>query len=145
MGHMMESRCVFAAGSPFCFSGLIWRYLQCSTHTAVQYSGQRLKSRWHSEYVQGRTFLTHNLSPISHTSSYEVLHLFNIYFWVLCFFTSQHIEGWLSSRQDHERERAVRTAAEMLHFYLDHLSVKVWPYVTPSIITRLKSPNLIMK
>ncbi|MCJ8728677.1 hypothetical protein PDJAM_G00007090 [Pangasius djambal] len=36
----------------------------------------------------------------------------------------KHIESWLSSKQDHERERAVRTTAEMLQFYLDSLSVK---------------------
>lgn len=36
----------------------------------------------------------------------------------------KHIESWLSSKQDHERERAVRTVAEMLRFYLDNLSVK---------------------
>ncbi|XP_053484916.1 maestro heat-like repeat-containing protein family member 1 isoform X1 [Ictalurus furcatus] len=36
----------------------------------------------------------------------------------------KHIESWLSSKQDHERERAVRAAAEMLQFYLDSLSVK---------------------
>ncbi|KAB5586895.1 hypothetical protein PHYPO_G00006680 [Pangasianodon hypophthalmus] len=36
----------------------------------------------------------------------------------------KHIDSWLSSKQDHERERAVRTTAEMLHFYLDSLSVK---------------------
>ncbi|XP_072535589.1 maestro heat-like repeat-containing protein family member 1 isoform X2 [Salminus brasiliensis] len=36
----------------------------------------------------------------------------------------KHIESWLSSRQDHERERAVRTTAELLQFYLDSLSVK---------------------
>ncbi|KAF4088237.1 hypothetical protein AMELA_G00080220 [Ameiurus melas] len=36
----------------------------------------------------------------------------------------KHIESWFSSKQDHERERAVRTAAEMLQFYLDSLSVK---------------------
>ncbi|XP_060777885.1 maestro heat-like repeat-containing protein family member 1 isoform X2 [Neoarius graeffei] len=36
----------------------------------------------------------------------------------------KHIEGWLSSKQDHERERAVRTVAKMLQFYLDSLNVK---------------------
>lgn len=36
----------------------------------------------------------------------------------------KHIESWLSSRLDHERERAVRTTAELLQFYLDSLSVK---------------------
>ncbi|TSK34778.1 Maestro heat-like repeat-containing protein family member 1 [Bagarius yarrelli] len=36
----------------------------------------------------------------------------------------KHIESWLSSKQDHERERAVRTVAEMLRFYLDNLSIK---------------------
>ncbi|XP_027005038.2 maestro heat-like repeat-containing protein family member 1 isoform X1 [Tachysurus fulvidraco] len=36
----------------------------------------------------------------------------------------KHIESWLSSKQDHERERAVRTVAEMLNFYLDSLNVK---------------------
>lgn len=36
----------------------------------------------------------------------------------------KHIESWLSSKQDHERERAVRTVAELLQFYLDNLSVK---------------------
>lgn len=41
------------------------------------------------------------------------------------FYPPQHIESWLSSKQDHERERAVRTAAEMLQFYLNSLSVKV--------------------
>lgn len=38
---------------------------------------------------------------------------------------SQHIESWLSSGQDHERERAVKTMAELLQFYLEHLNVKV--------------------
>uniref|UniRef100_A0A8C2DVC3 Maestro heat-like repeat family member 1 n=1 Tax=Cyprinus carpio TaxID=7962 RepID=A0A8C2DVC3_CYPCA len=41
-----------------------------------------------------------------------------------CFCTFQHIESWLSSGQDHERERAVKTTAELLQFYLDNLSVK---------------------
>ncbi|XP_036439698.1 maestro heat-like repeat-containing protein family member 1 isoform X1 [Colossoma macropomum] len=36
----------------------------------------------------------------------------------------KHIESWLSSRQDHERERAVRTTAEILQFYLNSLNVK---------------------
>ncbi|XP_053350115.1 maestro heat-like repeat-containing protein family member 1 isoform X1 [Clarias gariepinus] len=36
----------------------------------------------------------------------------------------RHIESWLNSKQDHERERAVRTTAEMLQFYLNNLSVK---------------------
>uniref|UniRef100_A0A672LV94 Maestro heat-like repeat family member 1 n=1 Tax=Sinocyclocheilus grahami TaxID=75366 RepID=A0A672LV94_SINGR len=36
----------------------------------------------------------------------------------------KHIESWLSSGQDHERERAVKTTAELLQFYLDNLSVK---------------------
>uniref|UniRef100_A0AAY5EGS2 Maestro heat-like repeat family member 1 n=1 Tax=Electrophorus electricus TaxID=8005 RepID=A0AAY5EGS2_ELEEL len=36
----------------------------------------------------------------------------------------QHIESWLSSRQDHERERAMRTVAELLQFYLGSLNVK---------------------
>uniref|UniRef100_A0AAY5EJV1 Maestro heat-like repeat family member 1 n=1 Tax=Electrophorus electricus TaxID=8005 RepID=A0AAY5EJV1_ELEEL len=31
---------------------------------------------------------------------------------------------WLSSRQDHERERAMRTVAELLQFYLGSLNVK---------------------
>ncbi|KAK1795222.1 hypothetical protein P4O66_010397, partial [Electrophorus voltai] len=35
-----------------------------------------------------------------------------------------HIESWLSSRQDHERERAMRTVAELLQFYLGSLNVK---------------------
>uniref|UniRef100_A0A8C1M6D1 Maestro heat-like repeat-containing protein family member 1 n=1 Tax=Cyprinus carpio TaxID=7962 RepID=A0A8C1M6D1_CYPCA len=33
-------------------------------------------------------------------------------------------KSWLSSGQDHERERAVKTTAELLQFYLDSLSVK---------------------
>uniref|UniRef100_A0A672KDZ9 Maestro heat-like repeat family member 1 n=1 Tax=Sinocyclocheilus grahami TaxID=75366 RepID=A0A672KDZ9_SINGR len=41
-----------------------------------------------------------------------------------CFCTFQHIESWLSSGQDHERERAVKTTAELLQFYLDNLRVK---------------------
>ncbi|XP_006635903.2 maestro heat-like repeat-containing protein family member 1 isoform X1 [Lepisosteus oculatus] len=36
----------------------------------------------------------------------------------------KHIEGWLSSAQDFERERAVKMTAEMLDFYLENLSVK---------------------
>ncbi|KAG5856775.1 hypothetical protein ANANG_G00011450 [Anguilla anguilla] len=36
----------------------------------------------------------------------------------------KHIEGWLSSGRDYERERAVRTIAEILEFYLDNLKVK---------------------
>ncbi|XP_066539071.1 maestro heat-like repeat-containing protein family member 1 isoform X3 [Hoplias malabaricus] len=36
----------------------------------------------------------------------------------------KHIESWLSSRNDHERERAVKTTAEILQFYLDSLNVK---------------------
>lgn len=37
----------------------------------------------------------------------------------------QHIESWLSSAQDHERERAVTATAHILAFYLDNLTVKV--------------------
>ncbi|XP_018618550.2 maestro heat-like repeat-containing protein family member 1 isoform X3 [Scleropages formosus] len=36
----------------------------------------------------------------------------------------KHIEGYLSSRMDHERERAVSTTAEILDFYLERLNVK---------------------
>ncbi|XP_041962834.1 maestro heat-like repeat-containing protein family member 1 isoform X1 [Alosa sapidissima] len=36
----------------------------------------------------------------------------------------KHIEGWLSSGQDHERERAILTTLEILQFYLDSLNVK---------------------
>ncbi|KAG9345013.1 hypothetical protein JZ751_009553 [Albula glossodonta] len=36
----------------------------------------------------------------------------------------KHIEVWLSSGHDYERERAVRTMAEVLDFYLDNLTVK---------------------
>ncbi|XP_066571905.1 maestro heat-like repeat-containing protein family member 1 isoform X2 [Amia ocellicauda] len=36
----------------------------------------------------------------------------------------KHIEGWLSSPQDFERERAVQTTAEVLDFYLENLNVK---------------------
>lgn len=36
----------------------------------------------------------------------------------------KHIESWLSSKQDHERERAIRTTAEILKFYLESLHVK---------------------
>ncbi|XP_051999977.1 maestro heat-like repeat-containing protein family member 1 isoform X3 [Xyrauchen texanus] len=36
----------------------------------------------------------------------------------------KHIESWLSSGQEHERERAVKSTAELLQFYLDNLSVK---------------------
>ncbi|KAM6935902.1 maestro heat-like repeat-containing protein family member 1 isoform 1-T1 [Lycodopsis pacificus] len=36
----------------------------------------------------------------------------------------KHIESWLSSGQDHERERAVTATAHMLAFYLDNLTVK---------------------
>lgn len=37
----------------------------------------------------------------------------------------QHIEPWLSSGQDHERERAVTVTADILAFYLENLTVKV--------------------
>ncbi|CAN9513935.1 unnamed protein product [Ophioblennius macclurei] len=36
----------------------------------------------------------------------------------------KHIESWLSSGQDHERERAVTATAHILAFYLDNLTVK---------------------
>lgn len=36
----------------------------------------------------------------------------------------KHIEPWLSSRQDHERERAVTATAHILAYYLDNLTVK---------------------
>ncbi|XP_067366221.1 maestro heat-like repeat-containing protein family member 1 isoform X1 [Channa argus] len=36
----------------------------------------------------------------------------------------KHIESWLSSAQDHERERAVTATAHILAFYLDNLTVK---------------------
>ncbi|TRY56529.1 hypothetical protein DNTS_005416, partial [Danionella cerebrum] len=36
----------------------------------------------------------------------------------------KHVESWLSSGQEHERERAVKTMAQLLQFYLDNLSVK---------------------
>ncbi|XP_068425526.1 maestro heat-like repeat-containing protein family member 1 isoform X1 [Clinocottus analis] len=36
----------------------------------------------------------------------------------------KHIEPWLSSGQDHERERAATVTAHMLAYYLDNLTVK---------------------
>ncbi|XP_076592672.1 maestro heat-like repeat-containing protein family member 1 isoform X1 [Chaetodon auriga] len=36
----------------------------------------------------------------------------------------KHIESWLSSRHDHERERAVTATAHLLAYYLDNLTVK---------------------
>uniref|UniRef100_A0A1A8N4H9 Maestro heat-like repeat family member 1 n=1 Tax=Nothobranchius pienaari TaxID=704102 RepID=A0A1A8N4H9_9TELE len=36
----------------------------------------------------------------------------------------KHIESWLSSGQDHERERAIASTAHILAFYLDNLNVK---------------------
>ncbi|XP_056141693.1 maestro heat-like repeat-containing protein family member 1 [Lampris incognitus] len=36
----------------------------------------------------------------------------------------KHIESWVSSSQDHERERAVTTTAHLLTYYLDNLTVK---------------------
>ncbi|XP_017265503.1 maestro heat-like repeat-containing protein family member 1 isoform X2 [Kryptolebias marmoratus] len=36
----------------------------------------------------------------------------------------KHIESWLGSVHDHERERAIITTAHMLSYYLDNLSVK---------------------
>ena len=37
----------------------------------------------------------------------------------------QHLEPWLSSGQEQERERALKTTAHILAFYLDNLTVKV--------------------
>lgn len=70
------------------------------------------------------------VSKIPHTLSYVSLKFIKPSF-LSALFPSQHIESWLSSKQDHERERAVRTAAEMLQFYLDSLSVKVWHTIIP--------------
>uniref|UniRef100_H2RSI7 Maestro heat-like repeat family member 1 n=1 Tax=Takifugu rubripes TaxID=31033 RepID=H2RSI7_TAKRU len=39
-------------------------------------------------------------------------------------FMLEHIEPWLSSAEDHERERAVTATAHMLAYYLDNLNVK---------------------
>uniref|UniRef100_A0A3B5BK37 Maestro heat like repeat family member 1 n=1 Tax=Stegastes partitus TaxID=144197 RepID=A0A3B5BK37_9TELE len=36
----------------------------------------------------------------------------------------KHIESWLSSGQDHERERAITATAHILAYYLDNLTVK---------------------
>ncbi|XP_034468232.1 maestro heat-like repeat-containing protein family member 1 isoform X1 [Hippoglossus hippoglossus] len=36
----------------------------------------------------------------------------------------KHIESWLSSGQDHERERAVTATAQIMSYYLDNLTVK---------------------
>ncbi|XP_053289528.1 maestro heat-like repeat-containing protein family member 1 [Pleuronectes platessa] len=36
----------------------------------------------------------------------------------------KHIESWLSSGQDHERERAVTATAQILSYYLENLTVK---------------------
>ncbi|XP_028985036.1 maestro heat-like repeat-containing protein family member 1 isoform X2 [Betta splendens] len=36
----------------------------------------------------------------------------------------KHVESWLSSTQEHERERAVSATANMLAYYLDNLTVK---------------------
>ncbi|KAM4581297.1 maestro heat-like repeat-containing protein family member 1 isoform 1-T1 [Odontesthes bonariensis] len=36
----------------------------------------------------------------------------------------KHLESWLSSGQDHERERAVAATAHILAYYLDNLNVK---------------------
>uniref|UniRef100_A0AAR2JL30 Maestro heat-like repeat family member 1 n=1 Tax=Pygocentrus nattereri TaxID=42514 RepID=A0AAR2JL30_PYGNA len=53
------------------------------------------------------------------------------------FVFSQHIESWLSSRQDHERERAVRTTAEILQFYLNSLSNLVTFHNLGALLGRL--------
>uniref|UniRef100_A0A8C1X5M4 Maestro heat-like repeat-containing protein family member 1 n=1 Tax=Cyprinus carpio TaxID=7962 RepID=A0A8C1X5M4_CYPCA len=53
----------------------------------------------------------------------------------LCIF--QHIESWLSSGQDHERERAVKTTAELLQFYLDSLSNLVTFHNLGALVGRL--------
>ncbi|TNN35469.1 Maestro heat-like repeat-containing protein family member 1 [Liparis tanakae] len=37
-----------------------------------------------------------------------------------------HVESWLSSGQDHERERAVTVTAHLLAYYLDNLTVKIF-------------------
>uniref|UniRef100_A0A8C2FR03 Maestro heat-like repeat-containing protein family member 1 n=1 Tax=Cyprinus carpio TaxID=7962 RepID=A0A8C2FR03_CYPCA len=63
------------------------------------------------------------LQNISKNFNTKVKHMgFTPFIECLCIF--QHIESWLSSGQDHERERAVKTTAELLQFYLDSLSVK---------------------
>uniref|UniRef100_A0A9J7ZZU3 Maestro heat-like repeat family member 1 n=1 Tax=Cyprinus carpio carpio TaxID=630221 RepID=A0A9J7ZZU3_CYPCA len=54
-----------------------------------------------------------------------------------CFCTFQHIESWLSSGQDHERERAVKTTAELLQFYLDNLSNLVTFHNLAALVGRL--------
>lgn len=46
----------------------------------------------------------------------------------VCYCPAQHIESWLSSRHDYERERAVTATAHLLAYYLDNLTVKVHTY-----------------
>lgn len=42
-----------------------------------------------------------------------------------CVVFLQHIETWLSSGRDHERERAITVTAHILAYFLDNLNVKV--------------------
>lgn len=44
---------------------------------------------------------------------------------VVCCSALQHIETWLGSGQDHEREQSVTATAHILAYYLDNLNVKV--------------------
>ena len=50
----------------------------------------------------------------------------------------QHLESWLSSGQDHERERAVAATAHILAYYLDNLNVKVHRDTNTDIVNIIK-------
>lgn len=56
--------------------------------------------------------------------SCRVIFVFDLFSLILDF-VWQHIEPWLSSAEDHERERAVKATAHILAYYLDNLNVKV--------------------
>uniref|UniRef100_A0A672KBV2 Maestro heat-like repeat family member 1 n=1 Tax=Sinocyclocheilus grahami TaxID=75366 RepID=A0A672KBV2_SINGR len=86
--------------SPVCFKNKVCFSLQC-VFPQVLYSDT---STALDELL--RNVLARDLSPDGLQSMFK------------------HIESWLSSGQDHERERAVKTTAELLQFYLDNLRVK---------------------
>uniref|UniRef100_A0A8C5DAF3 Maestro heat-like repeat family member 1 n=1 Tax=Gouania willdenowi TaxID=441366 RepID=A0A8C5DAF3_GOUWI len=81
-------------------------------------------------------------SPVRHlvmTTCAESVSCLSTVFNVLCVccISSQHIESWLSSPQDHERERAVTVTAHILAYYLDNLTSMVFFHNLGALLGRL--------
>uniref|UniRef100_A0A671LWS5 Maestro heat-like repeat-containing protein family member 1 n=1 Tax=Sinocyclocheilus anshuiensis TaxID=1608454 RepID=A0A671LWS5_9TELE len=89
----------------------------CYGYVALHAPEDQLLTRIDSDILQ-------NISKNFNTKVKHIVTPLYILWFKSIIVVQKYSSYWLSSGQDHERERAVKTTAELLQFYLDNLSVK---------------------